>query len=66
MAEFKCKQFALVGIGGTGCPCCNNLIGKRRKRLNRIARARMKIDNRKVVAESFAHDDNYTKHFNGM
>ena len=61
MDEFKCKQFAL-GI----CPCCNNFIGKRRKRLNRMARARMKIDNRKVVAESFTHDDNYTKHFNGM
>lgn len=49
MDDFKKQQMKHVGPGGLKCPCCNDLHGKNRKRLNRHARARLKQQDRVVL-----------------
>ena len=43
-----------LGKGGIKCFCCNNLARTKEnvdKKLNRIARARVKVETRKLIAE---------------
>jgi hypothetical protein len=42
MDDFKKNSMKMVGPGGVTCPCCNLFFGKKRKKLNRIARSRTK------------------------
>jgi len=40
--EFNNQKKKHIGLGGIKCHCCNNFHGKSKKKLNRIARARLK------------------------
>jgi|TARA_Y100000310_G_C20704121_1_gene833233 hypothetical protein len=42
MDKFKRASMHYVGWGGVGCPCCNSLFGKLRKKLRKLARKRLK------------------------
>jgi len=39
---YKRKLAHFCGYGGLHCECCNNYHGKNKKKLNRLARARLK------------------------
>ena len=56
MDNFAKAQHHQLGIGGMNCYCCNDLArrGHNRvdKKLNRVARAKLKVETLKIVAES--------------
>lgn len=49
MDLFKSEMCRFVGIAGFSCPCCNDFFSKSKKKLNRKARAALKIKTRKLV-----------------
>jgi hypothetical protein len=54
MDNFAKAQLHKIGIGGIQCSCCNNLARTREnvdRKLNRNARAKVKAETRKLVAE---------------
>lgn len=57
MDAFIKAQHHHLGKGGIHCPCCNNLAktGKDNvdKKLNRLARAKIKSDTRKEIIDIF-------------
>jgi hypothetical protein len=56
MDAFTKGQLHRIGIGGINCTCCNNKArrGKDKvdKKLNRTARARVKVETGKILKES--------------
>jgi len=57
MDLFKIAQTENIGHGGIKCSCCNDLARKKRgsvdKKLNRIARAKMKSLTRKEILKNY-------------
>jgi len=55
MDNFTKAQNHKIGIGGIHCSCCNNIARTGNdnvdKKVNRIARAKVKAETRKLVAE---------------
>jgi hypothetical protein len=51
--EFKKIMHTRVGIGGIGCPCCNSLFGKDRKKLTKLTRERIKHRDRKELRKYY-------------
>lgn len=49
MNEFKECQLRYIAIAGMKCPCCNQFRGKSKKKLNRMARAKLKFRAQKTV-----------------
>ena len=53
MDKFKVAQHHELGIGGIHCYCCNNNArkghGRVDKKLNRSARARIKVETFKII-----------------
>lgn len=53
MDKFKVAQNEKLGVGGIKCSCCNNKARKGKggvdKKLNRIARAKVKVDAQKEI-----------------
>lgn len=57
MADEFCKcQNSLVGVGGVKCPCCNMFFGRKRKKLNRLARRKLKIKDKKDIEKELTPD----------
>ena len=56
MDNFKKAQLHPLGIGGINCYCCNNKARKGHdkvdKKLNREARAKIKSETQKIIADS--------------
>ena len=56
MDAFVKGQLHRIGIGGINCTCCNNKARKGKdkvdKKLNRTARARVKVEAQKLIKES--------------
>ena len=56
MDNFVKGQLHKIGIGGIDCTCCNNKARKGHdrvdKKLNRVARARVKAETQKLINES--------------
>ena len=49
---FKMCQLNHTGIGGLHCHCCNQFFSKFKKRLNRMARAKVKRELNKEIEEN--------------
>lgn len=56
MDNFTKGQLHKIGIGGINCYCCNNKARRGHdrvdKKLNRVARARVKAEAQKLIVES--------------
>ena len=49
MEVFKFEQLKQCDIGGLGCNCCNKWKGKNRKKVNRVARRKIKLKDKKYI-----------------
>ena len=49
MDDFRKKQWEPIGPGGFRCNCCNDYHGKRKKKLNKLARSRLKKETEKEM-----------------
>lgn len=44
MDDYKTAMTSYTGVGGLKCPCCNHYKGKNKRKLNRLARRKLKKD----------------------
>jgi hypothetical protein len=49
--EFRREMDMECDIGGVRCDCCNRYHGKDRRKLNKLARTRVKENTKKMVRE---------------
>jgi hypothetical protein len=51
MDSYKHAMTSYVGVGGLHCYCCNSYKGKTKRKLNRMARRKLKNDFKKENIE---------------
>jgi hypothetical protein len=51
MDAFREKQQKQCAVGGFRCPCCNPHFGKDKYKLNKIARLKLKREDRKHIED---------------
>jgi hypothetical protein len=63
MDSFNKAQHHHLGIGGINCSCCNNMArkghDKKDRKLNQLARAKVKAEAKKIVNEEIAEIETY-------
>lgn len=55
MDLFKSEMCKFVGVGGFTCACCNDFYSKSKKKLNRKARASLKVKTRKMINSEISY-----------
>lgn len=57
MDLFKSEMCHYVSVGGFSCHCCNDFYHKTKKKLNKLARAKLKVKTMKVVKEEISNKE---------
>ena len=57
MNEFKQCMMQHIGVGGNKCSCCNQFHGKVKKKLNRMARAKLSINTKKIIDKESGNNE---------